>query len=124
MHIIINIISFGGNFMDKSDVVFTKTGGMERVGETKTKIKEDYVKFLNRTGGVVEIKFRAPREELIEAFQFFSSVNDMEPLGIDIAGSGDRWNHYFRGISPLMEDEDGNGYNFKVTLQIRDAAPL
>ncbi len=124
MHIIINIIPFGGNFMDKSDVVFTKTGGQERVGETKTKIKEDYVKFLNRTGGVVEIKFRAPREELIDVYQFFSSVNDMEPLGIDIAASGDRWNHYFRGISPLTEDKEGTGYNFKVTLQIRDAAPL
>ena len=110
--------------MDESDVVFTKTSGTERVGENKTKIKEDYVKFLNRTGGVVEIKFRAPKEELMNVYQFFSGVNDMESLGINIAGSGDRWNHYFRGISPLVEDEDGNGYNFKVTLQIRDAAPL
>jgi hypothetical protein len=124
MHIIINIIPFGANFMDESDVVFTKTSGTERVGENKTKIKEDYVKFLNRTGGVVEIKFRAPKEELMNVYQFFSGVNDMESLGINIAGSGDRWNHYFRGISPLVEDEDGNGYNFKVTLQIRDAAPL
>lgn len=109
--------------MVESNVVFLKDSGQEKRGETKTVIKEDYVKFLNRTGGVVEIKFRAPREELIDAYQFFSGVNDMESLGMDIAASGDRWNHYFRGVSPLVEDEDGTGYKFQVTLQIRDAAP-
>lgn len=110
--------------MEESNIVFLKDTGQEKRGETKTIIKEDYVKFLNRTGGVVEIKFKAPREELIDAYQFFSGVNDMESLGMDIAASGDRWNHYFRGVSSLVEDEDGTGYKFQVTLQIRDAAPL
>jgi len=47
----------------------------------------------------------------------------MESLGMDIANSGDRWNHYFRGVTDLSEDESGSGYKFQVTLQIRDAAP-
>ena len=107
--------------MAESDVVFLKDSGQAKRGETKTVISEDYVKFLNKTGGVVEIKFKAPREDLIDAYQFFSGVNDMESIGMDIATSGDRWNHYFRGVSPLVED--GSSYKFKVTLQIRDAAP-
>ena len=109
--------------MTESDVVFLKDSGQAKKGETKTVIKDDYVKFLNRTGGVVEVKFRAPREELIDTYQFFNSVKDMEPVGMDIASSGDRWNHYFRGVSSLVEDEDGVGYKFQVTLQIRDAGP-
>jgi|GEM_PF-1933705 len=109
--------------MGESDVVFLKDTGQEKRGETRTVIREDYVKFLNRTGGVVEIKFRAQKEDLIDVYQFFSRVKDMESVGMDIAASGDRWNHYFRGLSPLVEDEDGENYKFKVTLQIRDAAP-
>lgn len=107
-----------GYFMDESNVVFIRDTEKE-----KTKIKEDYVKFVNRTGGVVEVNFRAPREDLIDAYAFFSNINDMEGVGMDIAGSGTRWNHYFRGISALTEDKEGTSYNFKVTLQIRDAAP-
>jgi len=109
--------------MGESDIVFLKDSGQEKRGETKTEIKEDYVKFLNRTGGVVEIKFRGPREDLVDTYQFFNGINDMESLGLDIAASGDRWNHYFRGVSSLVEDEDGINHTFKVTLQIRDAAP-
>jgi len=111
--------------MDESHVVFIRDTGQENVatGKDMTKIKEDFVKFINRTGGVVEINFRAPREELSDVYAFFSGVNDMEGIGIDIAESGARWNHYFRGISPLTEDEEGPGYKFKVTLQIRDAPP-
>ncbi|MGZ7042978.1 MAG: hypothetical protein ACXVHT_10310 [Methanobacterium sp.] len=104
--------------MNESDVVFIRDTEKE-----STNIKEDYVKFVNRTGGVVEVNIRAPREDLTDTYAFFSGVNDMEGIGMDIAGSGARWNHYFRGISELTEEEDGTGYKFKVTLQIRDAAP-
>lgn len=109
--------------MGESDVVFLKYSGQEKRGETRTVIKENYVKFLNRTGGVVEIKFKAPKEDLTGAYQFFNGVNDMETVGMNIAASGERWNHYFRGVSPLVEDEDGKNYKFQLTLQIRDAAP-
>ncbi len=104
--------------MEELNVVFIRDNERDM-----TKIKEDYVKFINRTGGVVEVNIRGPREELADAYAFFSSANDMEGIGIDIAGSGARWNHYFRGISPFTEDEDRTGYKFKVTLQVRDAAP-
>lgn len=111
--------------MDKSNIVFIRDTGLQNknTGRDMTEIKEDYVKFLNRTGGVVEVKFNAPREDLADAYAFFSNANDMETIGMDIAQSGARWNHYFRGISPLVEEEDGKGYKFKVTLQIRDAPP-
>jgi hypothetical protein len=110
--------------MDESNIVFIRDTGMQNEEKDITRIKEDYVKFVNRTGGVVEINFRAPREELTDAYAFFSDANDMEGIGIDIADSGARWNHYFRGISPLAEDKESSGYTFKVTLQVRDAAPL
>ena len=109
--------------MSESDIIFLKLGGQKRVGEDRVKIKEDYVRFLNKTGGVVQINIKAPREELIDTYEFFSSVNDMESLGMDIAKSGDRWNHYFRGVTDLTEDKNGSDYKFQVTLQIRDAAP-
>ena len=109
--------------MSESNVVFKKLGGEKRFGKDKVKIREDYVRFLNKTGGVVQINIKAPREELIDAYEFFSKINDMESLGMDIANSGDRWNHYFRGVTDLTEDESGSGYKFQVTLQIRDAAP-
>ena len=109
--------------MSESDVVFLKEGGEKRFKEDMVKLKEDYVRFLNKTGGVVQINIKAPRNELIDAYQFFSGLKDMESLGMDIADSGDRWNHYFRGLSDLTEDEDGSSYKFQVTLQIRDAAP-
>lgn len=110
--------------MDESKIVFIRDTGLqnEATGRDMTNIKEEYVKFVNRTGGVVEINFRGPREDLSEAYKFFSDANDMEGIGMDIAGSGARWNHYFRGVSNLTEDEE-SGYKFKVTLQIRDAAP-
>lgn len=108
--------------MGESDVIFMKPSGQKRFKEDMVKIKEDYVKFLNKTGGVVQINIKAPREKLIDAYQFFSGMHDMESLGMDIAGSGDRWNHYFRGLSDLIEDKEGS-YKFEVTLQIRDAAP-
>ncbi len=104
--------------MNDADVEFIRNNEKE-----STRIKEDYVKFVNRTGGVVEVNIRASKEELADAYAFFSDVDDMEGIGMDIAGSGPRWNHYFRGLSELTEDEDGTGYKFKVTLQIRDAAP-
>jgi len=107
--------------MSESDIVFLKEGGEKRFKEDMVKIKEDYVRFLNKTGGVVQINIKAPRSELIDAYQFFSSLNDMESLGMDIADSGDRWNHYFRGVTDLTEE--GSNYKFQVTLQIRDAAP-
>lgn len=109
--------------MSESDIIFLKEGGEKRFGKDRVKIKEDYVRFLNKTGGVVQINIKAPREKLINAYEFFSGLNDMESLGMDIANSGDRWNHYFRGISDLTEDESGSGYKFQVTLQIRDGAP-
>ena len=111
--------------MEESNVVFIRDTGQENevTGKDMARVKEDFVKFINRTGGVVEVNFRAPREELSDAYAFFNGVNDMEGIGINIADSGARWNHYFRGISPMTEDESGSGYRFKVTLQIRDAAP-
>ncbi len=111
--------------MEESNVVFIRDTGLQNdvTGRDMTKIKEDYVKFVNRTGGVVEVNIRAPREELSDAYAFFNNANDMEGMGIDIAGSGARWNHYFRGVTDLTEDESGSGYKFQVTLQIRDAAP-
>ena len=109
--------------MGESDIVFLKEGGEKRFKENKVNIKEDYVRFLNKTGGVVKINIKAPREDLIDVYQFFSGLKDMESLGMDIANSGDRWNHYFRGLTDLTESEDGSNYKFEVTLQIRDAAP-
>jgi len=109
--------------MSESDVIFLKLGGEKRFGEDKVKIKEDYVRFLNKTGGVVQVNIKAPREELIDTYEFFSKINDMEPLGMDIASSGDRWNHYFRGLTDLTEEDGGSNYKFQITLQIRDAAP-
>ena len=109
--------------MSESDIIFLKLGGEKRFGEDRVKIKEDYVRFLNKTGGVVQVNIKAPREELIDTYEFFSKVHDMESLGMDIANSGARWNHYFRGMSDLMQEESGSEYKFQVTLQIRDAAP-
>ncbi len=111
--------------MEETDVIFLRDTGLENEETLRdaVKIKEDYVKFVNRTGGVVEVNFRAPREDLADAYAFFSGVNDMEGIGMNISGSGARWNHYFRGLSELTEDEEGSNYKFKVTLQIRDAAP-
>ncbi|MBI5680354.1 MAG: hypothetical protein HZC47_05640 [Methanobacterium sp.] len=107
--------------MDESTVVFIRDVGQK--SENKAQIKEDHVKFVNRTGGVVQINFKAPKDELTGIYDFFLRVNDNESLGINIVGSGDRWNHYFRGVSPIVEDEDSHNYKFHVTLQIRDAAP-
>ncbi len=111
--------------MEETDIIFLRDTGLENEETLRdaVKIKEDYVKFVNRTGGVVEVNFRAPREDLADAYAFFSGVNDMEGIGMNISGSGARWNHYFRGLSELTEDEEGSNYKFKVTLQIRDAAP-
>lgn len=107
--------------MEESNVVFIRDSGLKL--ENKAQIKENHVKFVNRTGGVVQINFKAPKDELTDLYDFFSKVDDNESLGINIAGSGDRWNHYFRGVSPIVEDEDNVNYKFHVTLQIRDAAP-
>ena len=101
--------------MSADDVImFRRSSGSQRIGETIFEVKEEYVKFNNKGEGIVIVNFEAPKEELMKIYEFFDNVNDMEPITLNIAGAGDM-DHYFKGMGPLKEEDITSKFN--VTLQ-------
>jgi hypothetical protein len=102
--------------MDETNVVFTKNMKHNKYKKEETlEINEKNVTIQSRTGGSVVMNFEGTESEIMDVANFFSEINDVEPIKVNIAGSGDV-DHYFRGLSEIVEDEEGL-YKLRVTLQ-------
>lgn len=101
--------------MDESNVLFIKNRGNSKKGEEKLEVDDKHVTIQSRTGGSVVINFKGSESELMNISNFFNGVNEVEPLTLNIGGTGEV-DHYFRGISEITPKEDGV-YKLDVTLQ-------
>lgn len=100
----------------ESNVVFRRTRRDRRTGKNEFEISDEHVRLQGKSQGIIIINFRATQKnDLMGIYEFFDNVEDMEPVTMNIADTGEI-EHYFKGISPLIEEEDGI-YKFSVTMQ-------
>jgi hypothetical protein len=106
--------------MGESTIIFKRETKIKEKGENVTEIDEKYVTLRKSNEEAITFNFKAPKGDLIQLHQFFESLDDMEPVDIDITNTGDVV-HYFRGMSPLKEEADqGTPVDtFSATLQLR-----
>lgn len=99
------------------DILFQKSSGSKRIGEDKFEVKQEYVTLISKPGGVLVMNIKAPEAESMSIHGFFEGLTDMEPITMNIANTGDI-KCYFKGISPVMMDEEGESIQkFSVTFQ-------
>lgn len=102
--------------MVESTVIFCRGRENKKESEYKLEVDDEYVSIKDRGQGTWTINLRGSKESLTPMYEFFDNVMDMEPLTMNIAGTGEI-QHYFRGISDIKEEDDGT-YKFGVTLQL------
>ncbi|BDH79669.1 MAG TPA: hypothetical protein GXX31_02655 [Methanothermobacter sp.] len=93
-------------------VVFT-------VNTKKLEVNQDIIRMEERQKGTLSIKFKSPdKGEIEEIVGFFESLADMEPLTMNIAGTGER-KAYFRGTGSLdiIKEDDKTIYTYEATIQ-------
>ncbi|KAF5076446.1 hypothetical protein [Methanobacterium aggregans] len=103
--------------MVESKVVFCRGRENKKESEYMLEVDEEYVSIKDRGQGTWTINIRGSKEALTPMYEFFDNVMDLEPLTMNIAGTGEI-KHYFRGISDIKEEEDEGNYKFGVTLQL------
>jgi hypothetical protein len=101
--------------MDESKVEFIKNRGNSKKSIEKLEVDNKHVTIQSRTGGSVVVNFKGSESKLMDISNFFNGVNDVEPLTLNIGGTGEV-DHYFRGMSEITHNTDGN-YKLNVTLQ-------
>lgn len=100
-------------------VVFEKSGGAKTSSDGKLEVKQDYLTLTLRSAGAVTVNFKSYEEEITRIKDFFETMTDMEPLNMNIGGTGDV-EYYFKGTGPLKEESDDVGtlyFTYKVNLQ-------
>ena len=101
--------------MNESNVLFIKNRSNSKKSEEKLEVDDKHVTIQSRTGGSVVVNFKGSESELKDISNFFNGVNEVEPLTLNIGGTGEV-DHYFRGISEITPKE-GGVYKLDVTLQ-------
>lgn len=106
--------------MAESIITFRRASGSKKKDKEVLQVDTKYVTMQNRRGDALIISFKGPEEESKDIYEFFDGFNELEPVLMDIEGTGDV-EHYFRGMSPVTSTEDvGLPVNqFSVTLQLR-----
>jgi hypothetical protein len=102
--------------MEESKIFFIKNRANTKKSEEKLEVDEKHVTIQSRTGGSVVVKFKGSESELMDIKNFFYGLNEVEPLTVNISGTGEV-DHYFRGISEMVLNEADGLYNLNVTLQ-------
>ncbi len=101
--------------MNETNVVFTKNSASKVKSEESLKINNQNVSIQSRRGGSVVMNFDGTESEIKNVYNFFDDMNEVEPLKVNISGSGDV-DHYFRGLSEMVQNDAGI-YQLRVTLQ-------
>jgi len=98
------------------NIVFQREGLKAKTLE----LSDEYVSIQNRREGAQIINFTAPEDKAMEIHEFFDDLDELESVLMDIDNTG-AVEHYFRGISAIVEGEDKGlpVKKFKVTLQLR-----
>ena len=101
--------------MDETNVVFTRNRANNKKSVETLEIDDELMTIQSRSGGSVVMNFYGTDAEIKNIVDFFEGMNEVEPLKVNIAGSGDV-DHYFRGLSEIVQNEEGL-YHLRVTLQ-------
>jgi hypothetical protein len=106
--------------MAESIITFRRASGSKKKDKEFLQVNTEYISMQNRRENARIISFRTPENESKNIYQFFDSFNELEPVLVEIEGTGDV-EHYFRGLSPIKSlDEEGEPFEeFSVTLQLR-----
>lgn len=109
-----------GCFMAKSLITFRRASGSKKKDKEVLEVETKYVTMQNRRENALIIKFKAPENECRNIYQFFDGFDELEPVMMDIEGTGDV-EHYFRGISDIKSTEDVGLplKQFSITLQLK-----
>src|SRR5690606_27400961 len=102
-----------------SNIVFHRVSGSKKKDKSLD-VDDKYISLQNRREGAMIVNFKGPEEKIMEIYHFFDALEDMETVPVDIDSTG-AVEHYFRGISPINDDND-EGFpikKFSVTLQLR-----
>lgn len=102
-----------------SNIVFHRVSGSKKKDKSLD-VDDKFISLQNRREGAMVVKFKGPEDKMMEIYHFFDGLDDMETVPVDIDNTG-AVEHYFRGISPIDDDED-QGLpikKFSVTLQLR-----
>ncbi len=103
--------------MDESKILFIKNRSNTKKSEEKLVVDDENVTIQSRTGGAITVNFTGSEPELKDIEKFFTGIDEVEPLELNIAGAGDV-DHYFRGISDIVPNDNNGLYNLSVTLQM------
>jgi hypothetical protein len=102
-----------------SNIVFHRVSGSKKKDKSLD-VNDKYISLQNRREGAMVVIFRGPEEKLMGIYHFFDGLDDLETVPVDIDSTG-AVEHYFRGISPIIDDVD-EGLpikKFTITLQLR-----
>lgn len=106
--------------MVESMIIFRRISGSKKKDKKILEVDTKFVTMQSRRENALIINFKAPETECRNIYQFFDGFDELEPVMMDIEGTGDV-EHYFRGISPIKSEEDV-GFpvkQFSVTLQLK-----
>ena len=103
--------------MSEEKIVFRRNTGNKQKDEKILEVNEDKISLQNKQENALIISFKALEDEITHINQYFEDFNELEPVYVEIANAGEV-EYYFRGISPLNEEE-GNQQQFSVTFQLK-----
>lgn len=95
------------------DVVFKKENN------TIFSTSQQHVGLSAGESGLLVVKLRLPKEELIDAKEFFETFKLSEPVSVDIGGTGDI-NCLFKGISKISPISIENKPYFALSITLID----
>lgn len=104
--------------MSESIIKFSRSSGNKKKDSEQLQVEEKYIKLQSKHEKAIIFIFTAPEDELNNFYKFFDSLDDLEPVLVDIADTGDV-EHYFRGISPIKEVPESSLKQFTATLQLK-----
>ncbi len=106
--------------MTESIINFRRVSGSKKKDKELLQVNTENISMQTRRENALIISFKTPEKESKNIYDFFDSFDELEPILMEIEGTGDV-EHYFRGISPIksMEEEGESFEEFSVTLQLR-----
>ena len=99
------------------NLIFRRGTGNKQKDKEMLVVSEDNITIQNHRENALIISFNAPKEDIINIYDYFENFNELEPIFLEIADAGEV-EYYFRGTSPI-NDVENMQQQFSVTLQLK-----
>ncbi len=97
--------------------VFKRGTGSKQKDKKMLEVSEEFITLQNKRENALIVSFTAPVDEITNIHDYFDDLDELEPVGLEIAGAGEV-EYTFRGISTIKDVEDG-AQEISVTLQLK-----